>query len=77
MNKHDRDNYLFIMSLTPQQFEEWYATISDDDAEYALELIRTARLELIEQSHTLIDEVDDLSDAQLVLAKFMLNGGSK
>lgn len=77
MNKHDRDNYLFIMSLTPQQFEEWYATISDDDAEYALELIKAARSELIEQAAVLMDEVEDLSDAQRVLGKFMLNGGSK
>lgn len=72
MNKHDRENYEYIMSLTPQEFESWYATISDDDAEYALELIKMARTELIEHSHILCDDVETVTEAQDVLKQFTL-----
>jgi hypothetical protein len=74
MNKHDRDNYLFIMSLSPQQFENWYATISDDDAQYAIELIRMARTELIQQTAEILDDVENLFDAKEALGKFTLTG---
>jgi len=74
MNKHDRDNYLFIMSLSPQQFENWYATISDDDAQYAIELIRMARTELIQQTAEILDDVENLFAAKEVLGKFTLTG---
>ena len=40
MNKHDRDNLNFILSLDEAGFDEWYATLSDDDVDYALEIIK-------------------------------------
>jgi hypothetical protein len=46
MNKHDRDNLSFIMSLrTPEAWEAWAATLSEDDMLYALELVKTAQAE--------------------------------
>ncbi len=74
MNKHDRDNYLFLMSLTPEQFDEWFMTIDEDDVQYAMELIQMARSEIAEQLASLFDDVVELSDARDVLGKFTLNG---
>jgi hypothetical protein len=74
MNKHDRDNYLFLMSLTPEQFDEWFMTIDEDDVKYAMELIQMARSEIAEQLASLFDDVVELSDARDVLDKFTLNG---
>ena len=74
MNKHDRDNYIFLMSLSPQQFDEWFMTIDEDDVQYAMELIQMARLEIAEQMATLLDDVQDVSDASKLLKRFTLKG---
>ena len=74
MNKHDRDNYIFLMSLSPQQFDEWFLTIGEDDVQYAMELIQMARLEIAEQLVTLLDDVQDVSDASKLLKSFTLKG---
>jgi deoxyribodipyrimidine photolyase-like uncharacterized protein len=68
MNDHDRSNFEFIMSLSPQQFDEWYTSISLDDIEYAIELCQTARLEMTLNT----DAVKDLTEANDVLKNFML-----
>lgn len=68
MNNHDRSNFEFIMSLSPAQFEQWYASISLDDVQYAIELCQSARLELAMN----VDEVKDLTQANETLKKFML-----
>lgn len=72
MNDYDRNNLQFIMSLDEKQFDEWYTSISDDDVEYALELIQQARLELNMKIHEVTDEVADTSLAKAALKKFML-----
>jgi hypothetical protein len=68
MNDYDRNNFEFIMSLSPQQFDEWYASISLDDIEYAIELCQAARLEMALNT----DAVKDLTEANNVLKNFML-----
>ena len=68
MNEHDRENLLFIISLNEEQFNEWYATISMDDVEYAIELCKAARAELSMN----LDTVSDLSEANSILKKYML-----
>jgi hypothetical protein len=68
MNDYDRNNFEFIMSLSPQQFDEWYASISLDDIEYAIELCQAARLEMTLNT----DAVEDLTEANQVLKSFML-----
>jgi hypothetical protein len=62
------------MSLTPEQFEQWYETISQDDIDYALDLIKRARAELTEQVANLHDDVVELTEARTVLEKFTLRG---
>lgn len=68
MNDHDRNNFQFIMSLSSEQFDEWYSSIDLDDVEYAIELCQRARLELAMN----VDDVKDVTQANQALKKFML-----
>lgn len=74
MNQHDRDNYLFLMSLTPDQFDEWFMSIDEDDVQYAMELIQMARAEISEQLAQVFDDVMDVSEAANILKRFTLKG---
>jgi len=74
MNKHDKDNYLFLMSLTPDQFEDWVMSLSTDDVEYAIELIQIARSELAVQTAKILDDVKDVTEASNILKRFTLKG---
>ena len=67
MNEWDRDNLQFILNTTDESFEEWLDQADNDDVEYALSLIRTAKAELLTQEHELLDEVNDVSDANLLI----------
>jgi hypothetical protein len=74
MNKHDKDNLKFILALKPQDFQNWYESLTEDDAMYAMELVSMARTELETQVAELFDKVEDCSDAKNVLGKFTLKG---
>lgn len=67
MNDWDRDNLHFILNTTDESFEEWLDQADNDDVDYALSLIRTAKAELLTQEHELLDEVNDMSDANLLI----------
>jgi hypothetical protein len=77
MNDWDRNNLQFILSLTPEQFDEWYSSISQDDVEYAIEIIRQARSETVVKMAEIFDDAEDLSLARSVLANFTLKGNVK
>lgn len=74
MNDYDRENFDFMMSLSEQDFEDFFAGMPEDDVQYAIELIRLARSEMLVQEHELLDALaeSDLSEARSVLQKFML-----
>jgi hypothetical protein len=75
MNKHDRNQYLFIMELSDSEFDNWSRSLSNDDLQYALELIQAARVELVEQEQALMEadlEESNFDEARAVLQKFML-----
>lgn len=72
MNDHDRSNLNFILSLNEKRFDEWCATLSEDDVDYALELLKAARTEVMLQAATLSDEIKDTTEAMNVLKGFML-----
>lgn len=67
MNDWDRDNLHFILNTTDESFEEWLDQADNDDVDYALELIRTAKAELLVQEHELLDGVDDMDEANLLI----------
>lgn len=63
MNDYDKNNLNFIMSLSPLEFKAWGNTISADDMDYAIGLLKQARTETIIQTLEIYDEVDDVNQA--------------
>jgi hypothetical protein len=77
MNKHDRDNLRFLLTIDEQSFQDFLEQSNDDDIDYAIELIQTHRAELMVRQLAMEELVDqemglDLSDAQLILTRFRL-----
>ena len=70
MNEWDRDNLDFIMNSTSKEFEEWLLQADDDDINYALELIRTAKAELMVEEMEASDFIEDTAVAKSILDKF-------
>ena len=74
MNDWDRDNLNFLLKASKKTLDEWHFYADEDDYKYALELLQAARTELALKELAIIDTeaVEDLSDAQAVLAGFRL-----
>lgn len=75
MNPNDHKNVNFIMSLSNDQFEIWAVSLSQDDIDYAVEIIKQARLDLLEQEDTLMNaqaEDNNFAEAREVLSRFRL-----
>jgi hypothetical protein len=74
MNNWDRDNLNFLMNASKETLEEWHFYADADDYKYALELLQVARTELAMQELALVDSeaVEDMTEAQAVLAGFRL-----
>lgn len=70
MNDFDRDNLEFFLHGDQKEFEEWMEQASSEDLDYALKLIRIARLELTEQEYAMYDDVPFTTDAKEVLKQF-------
>ena len=43
MKKRDRKNLAFLMAQTPESLLEWYGQATEDDIEYAAELLHIAK----------------------------------
>ena len=80
MNSYDRANLSFLMNSSPETIRDWYEHVSEDDIQYALELIRQARLEMSLQESDYTDDYssdaceEEFSLANSVLSKFTLKG---
>ncbi len=72
MNDHDRSNLQFILSLDEKSYDEWTASLTEDDIDYALELLKTARTEAMMHIAQLADDVEDTTEANSILKGFML-----
>jgi hypothetical protein len=72
MNSWDRNNLHFILDSDEATLNDFYSWATEDDLAYALSLVRQARAELLVQEAELLDEVEDVSQAQSVLAQFQL-----
>lgn len=78
MNQHDRNNLNFLLSIDGAALKEWQATVSQDDLDYAMELLQAYSQELKERSKALVIEAkleqqdDSYPEAMSVLSKFML-----
>jgi hypothetical protein len=69
MNEWDRDNLKFIMETDDGAFDVWLDQADDRDIEYALELIRMARAELMVQEMEITDSVSNFTEANLLIER--------
>ena len=69
MNEHDTNNLMFLLSLETEQLQEWYVTVTEDDRQYAEELMTQAHLVLNDRQ---VAQMTQYRDATKVLDKFML-----
>jgi len=63
MNDWDRDNLNFLLTIDSETFEDWLQQADEDDIDYAIELLRAAKSELIVQQMEVLDMVQDTSTA--------------
>lgn len=71
MNSRDRLNLDFILNTDSKQFDEWIETVGADDIDYALELIRRAKvektMEMIELQDLMAEYEDEMDDAKHII----------
>ena len=72
MNDHDRGNLDFLLNITSEVFDDWMDQADIDDIDYALELLAMHKSELVVGMLELKDNVEDTTQANQVLKKFML-----
>jgi hypothetical protein len=73
MDAYDRQNLQFILNVDKETLYDWWNTISDDDKEYASELMAQYKHELeIKSSIYACEDVVTTFQAKKVLKKFML-----
>ena len=70
MNDFDKDNLEFFLHGDQKEFEEWMNQASSEELDYAIRLIRIAKLELAEQEYAMLDEVPYVTDAKELLKRF-------
>jgi putative SOS response-associated peptidase YedK len=63
MNDWDRDNLNFLLTISSETFEDWLQQADEDDIDYAIELLRVAKSELIIEQMEVLDMVQDTSTA--------------
>ena len=69
MTDWDKDNLKFIMETDDGAFDVWLDQADDRDIEYALELIRMARAELMAQEMEITDNVSNFTEANLLIER--------
>jgi glycerol-3-phosphate cytidylyltransferase-like family protein len=70
MNDFDKDNLQFFLHGDQKEFDEWLDQASPEDIDYAMKLIRQAKLDLIEQEYALYDDIPFTTDAANFLKRF-------
>ena len=71
MNDWDKDNLKFLLQADQETIDEWFYYSDKDDIKYALELIRTARNEMMVYELSLLDDVDHVNDAKSALKNIL------
>ena len=73
MNDRDKNNLEFLMSINPEALRIWFDTVSQDDIDYAKELLDRAEC-LAAYQMVAIDQNIDCTAAKTLLSKFTLKG---
>ena len=69
MSQRDKDNLIFLMSLSTEGLRNWFTQASDDDINYAEELIAQAHILAIDAR---VAQLPQFKEAQEVLKPYML-----
>ena len=69
MSQRDKENLVFLMNLSPAGLREWFTQASDDDINYAEELIAQAHILAIDAR---VAQLPQFKEAQQVLKPFLL-----
>ena len=69
MNARDKDNLVFLMSLSTEGLRAWFTQASDDDIAYAEELIAQAHILAIDAR---VAQLPQYKEAEEVLKPYML-----
>jgi len=72
MNDYDRSNLDFLLTISAATLKDWYNKMSNDDIEYANDIMAQYSAELDVKSALLDDDVDDISIASDLLKKYRL-----
>jgi hypothetical protein len=67
MKQQDLDNLGFLMNLSEEDFDLWLEEASDDDVEYALEIIQYAKRDYLMKEFELLDSCDNTDEANSVI----------
>jgi hypothetical protein len=73
MNDHDKDNLEFLMAISKNTLLDWCDQASDDDIQYAIELLKQRQIEVDMELATVLDDVEDVTEAKTVLSKYSIN----
>lgn len=77
MDENDMDNLRFLLNASEATIKEWYITVSDDDHQYASELLEWYAGELRNQSADLLTDSrlasEPWTESSNLLKKFRLN----
>ena len=73
MNSRDRTNLDFLMNIPAEEFDAWLLQASDDDVDYAIEIIRKSKaeviLETIELEEVMYSYEEDMAEANEVIQR--------
>jgi hypothetical protein len=69
MNTRDKDNLVFLMSLSTEGLRTWFEQASDDDIAYAEELMAQAQIMAIDAR---VAQLPQYTEAEEVLRPYML-----
>ena len=77
MDKWDRDNLDFLLSIDDKTFQDFLEQSDDDDIDYAIELIQKHKAEIMIRELELADALpednaEEFAEARAVLARFRL-----
>ena len=69
MSQRDKENLVFLMSLSPAGLRDWFTQASEDDINYAEELIAQAQILAIDAR---VAQMPQYAEAQEVLKPYLL-----
>ena len=69
MTDSDKNNLVFLMNLSPNGLKDWFYQASEDDIDYAEELMAQAHIMAIDAR---VAQLPQFKEAQQVLKPYML-----